>query len=126
AVRKALLDEETATRLEEQVRRHAQESHAAEERAAVLTAELGEERVTDKKLAAAVTTEVENALGKEKKLEEQTARMKERLERSQDLRKQLAIAEAALPVYDLLAGDLRSDRFQAYVLHEVLTELVEG
>ena len=132
AVRRALLDEETATRLQEQVHRHAQESHAAEERAAVLRTELGDERVTDKqltaveKLAAAVTTEVENALGKEKKLEEQTARMKERLERSKELRKQLDIAAAALPVYDLLAGDLRSDKFQAYVLHEVFTELVQG
>jgi DNA repair protein SbcC/Rad50 len=132
ALREALLDEATTTRLKEQVHRHAQESHAAEERAAALRTELGEERVTDEqlaaveKLAADITTEVETALGQEKKLEEQAARMKERLERSKDLRKQLAIAEAALPVYDLLAGDLRSDKFQAYVLHEVFTELVEG
>ena len=132
AVREALLDEATAARLEEQVHRHAQESHAAEERVTVLRTELGDERVTDEQLAAVekaaadVTTEVETALGREKKLEEQAARMKERLERSKDLRKQLAIAEAALPVYDLLAGDLRSDKFQAYVLHEVFTELVEG
>jgi exonuclease SbcC len=132
AVREALLDEATATRLKEQVHRHAQESHAAEERTAVLRTELENERVTDEQLAAVekaaadITTEVETALGKEKKLEEQVARMKERLERSKELGKQLAIAEAALPVYDLLAGDLRSDKFQAYVLHEVFTELVQG
>lgn len=132
AVREALLDEATTIRLQEQVHKHAQESHAAEERAAALRTELGEERVTDEQLAAVekaaadVTTEVETAVGKEKKLEEQAARMKERLERSKELRKQLAIAEAALPVYDLLAGDLRSDKFQAYVLHEVFTELVQG
>ena len=132
AVREALLDEATTTRLREQVHRHAQESHAAEERATVLRAELGDERVTDDQLAAVetsaaeVTTEFETLLGREKKLEEQVARMKERLERSKELRKQLAIAEAALPVYELLANDLRSDNFQAYVLHEVFTELVEG
>jgi exonuclease SbcC len=132
AVREALLDEATATRLKEQVHRHAQESHATEERVTVLRTELGDERVTDaqlaaaEKLAAEVTAEVETALGKEKKLEEQVARMKERLERSKELRKQLDIAAAALPVYDLLAGDLRSDKFQAYVLHEVFTELVQG
>ncbi len=132
AVRESLLDEATTARLEEQVRRHAQDSHAAEERAAVLGTELGDERVTDEQLAAAeklaadITTEVETALGREKKLEEQVTRMKERLERSKELRKQLAIAEVALPVYDLLAGDLRSDKFQAYVLHEVFTELVQG
>jgi exonuclease SbcC len=132
AVREALLDDATATRLKVQVYRYAQDSHAAQERAAALRAELGDERVSDEqlaaveKLAADVTTEVETALGKEKKLEEQTGRMKERLERSKELRKQLEIEEVALRDYDLLAGDLRSDRFQAYVLEEVFTELVQG
>jgi exonuclease SbcC len=132
AVREALLDAATAKRLQEQVHRHAQDSHAAEERIAVLGAELGDERVSDEqlatveKLAAEITTQVETSLGKEKKLEEQIARTKERLERSKELRKQLEIEEAALPVYDLLANDLRSDKFQSYVLHEVFTELVQG
>ena len=132
AVREALLDDVTAKRLQEQVHRHAQDTHAAEERIAVLRTELGDERVSDEqlatveKLAGEVTTQVETALGKEKKLEEQIARTKERLERSREIRKQLEIEEAALPVYDLLANDLRSDKFQAYVLHEVFTELVQG
>jgi exonuclease SbcC len=132
AVREALLDEATATRLEEQVHKHAQESHAAEERVATLRAELGEERVSDEQLAAVeqlaadVTTEVETALGREKRLEEQIARMKQRLERSRELREQLETEEESLRVYDLLAGDLRSDKFQAYVLEEVFTELVQG
>jgi DNA repair protein SbcC/Rad50 len=132
AVREARLDEATAARLKEQVHRHAQDSHAAEERAAVLTAELGDERVSDEQLAAVerlaadITTEVETALGREKRLEEQIGRMKQRLERSRELREQLEIEEAALRVYDLLAGDLRSDKFQAYILQEVFTELVQG
>ena len=132
AVRKALLDEATAARLREQVDRHAQDSHAAEERVAALRAELGDERVSDEqlaaveKLAADVTTEVETAFGRGKRLEEQIGRMRQRLERSRELREQLAAEEEALRVYDLLAGDLRSDKFQAYVLHEVFTELVKG
>jgi exonuclease SbcC len=132
AVREALLDDATAARLREQVHRHAQESHAAEERIATLRTELGEERVSDEQLAAVerlaaeITTEVETAFGREKKLEEQIGRMKQRLERSKELREQLGHEEAALRVYDLLAGDLRSDKFQAYVLHEVFTELVQG
>lgn len=132
AVRAALLDEATATRLEEQVHRYVQDSHAAEERVATLRAELGDERVSDEqlaaveKLAADVTTEVETAFGQEKKLEEQIGRMKQRLERSKEIRETLDIEEAALRVYDLLAGDLRSDKFQAYVLQEVFTELVKG
>ena len=132
AIREALLDETTANRLKEQVHKHAQESHAAEERYATLRADLGEERVSDEqlaaveKLAAEITTAVETAFGQEKTIEEQIGRMKQRLERSRELRAQLEIEEAALRLYDLLAGDLRSDKFQAYVLHEVFTELVQG
>lgn len=132
AVREALLDDATANRLREQVHRHVQDSHAAEERAAELGAELGDERVSDEqlatveKLAGDVTAEVEAALGKEKRLEEQIGRMRQRLERSREIREQLNAEEEALRMYDLLAGDLRSDKFQAYVLQEVFTELVQG
>jgi exonuclease SbcC len=132
AVREALLDEATAARLKEQVHKYVQDVHAAEERVATLRAELGDERVSDEqlaaveKLAAYITTEVETALGQEKRLEEQIGRMKQRLARSKELREQLDVEEAALRVYDLLAGDLRSDKFQAYVLYEVFTELVKG
>ena len=69
---------------------------------------------------------MEAALGQEKRLEEQIGRMKQRLERSQEIREKLEIEEMALREYDLLAGDLRSDKFQAYVLQEVFTELVQG
>jgi DNA repair protein SbcC/Rad50 len=132
AVREALLDEATANRLKVQVYKHVQDLQVAQERAATLRAELGDERVSDDQLsavetvAAGLTTEVETALGQEKRLEEQTGRMKQRLERSRELREKLETEEASLRVYDLLAGDLRSDKFQAYVLHEVFTELVQG
>jgi exonuclease SbcC len=132
AVREAILDKATAARLKEQIDKHEQDSHAAEERIATLETELGEERVSDEqlasveKLAAEITTAVETAFGQEKKLEEQIGRLKQRLERSRELREQLEIEESALRVYDLLAGDLRSDKFQAYVLQEVFTELVQG
>ena len=73
-----------------------------------------------------LVADVETALGQEKRLEEQIGRMKERLERGKELRRKLDIEKASLSVYDLLANDLRSDKFQAYVLEEVFTELVEG
>ena len=132
AVRAAVLDEATAARLREQVQQYARDVHAADERTAALGAELGEERVSGEqlavaeKLAADVTTELETALGQEKKLEEQIRRAKERLERSRDIGEQLSAEQASLRVYDLLAGDLRSDKFQAYILYEVFTELVKG
>jgi exonuclease SbcC len=132
AVREALLDDATATRLKVQVYRHVQDNHAAQERAATLRAELGEERVSDEqlaaveKLAADINTEVETALGQEKRLEEQVGRMRQRLERSKEIREKLDTEEEALRVVDLLAGDLRSDKFQSYVLQEVFNELVQG
>jgi exonuclease SbcC len=131
-VREALLDDATTTRLRLQVYRYAQDTHTVQERAAALRAELGEERVSDEQLSAAerlageATAEVETALGREKRLEEQTGRMKERLARSRELRETLDTEEELLRVVDLLAGDLRSDKFQAYVLQEVFTELVQG
>jgi exonuclease SbcC len=131
-VREALLDDASASRLHEQVRQYEQERHAAEERVAMLRTELGDERVSDEqladaeKLATAITAEVEAALGREKKLEEQIGRMQQRLERSQELREQLGREEEALRIHDLLAGDLRSDKFQAYLLQEVFSELVQG
>jgi len=132
AVRMAWLDEAVVTRLQEQIQRHLQDSHAVAERLAALGAELGTERVSDQrlaaveKLAADVTAEVEAALGREKTLAEQIGHMKERRARLQELRENLKLEEAALQVHEHLAGDLRSDRFQAYLLQEVFTELVRG
>lgn len=132
AVRQALLDAATVAQLRQRVDQHEQDRRAAEERAVALRAELGEERVSEEQLAGAetlaadLTREVEAALGQENRLQEQIGRMKQRLERSRDLRAQLETEEVSLRVYDLLAGDLRSDRFQAYVLYEVFNELVKG
>jgi exonuclease SbcC len=132
AVREALLDESTAARLREQVQKYEQDRHAAEERVTVLETELGDECVSDEQLAAAekvaagITTEVEATLGLESQLAEQIARMRKRLDRAKKLHTQLAGEEASLGLYDLLAADLRSDKFQAYVLQEVFTELVQG
>src|ERR1700674_4687364 len=50
----------------------------------------------------------------------------ERLERGRELGETLSSEQAALRVHNLLAGDLRSDGFQAFLLHEVFTELVRG
>jgi exonuclease SbcC len=42
------------------------------------------------------------------------------------MRAELETEEQALRIYNQLAGDLRSDKFQAYVLEEAFTELVQG
>src|ERR1700674_1591902 len=53
-------------------------------------------------------------------------RLRARLERGRELGETLSSEQAALRVHNLLAGDLRSDGFQAFLLHEVFTELVRG
>lgn len=132
AVRNALLDAAATRRLEELVQRHLQDTHTVEDRAAALRAELGAARVSDQQLLAAekraadLTASADDAVGREKRLEEQIGRARERLERSQELREKLERDVAALHVHELLAGDLRNDRFQAYLLQEVFTELVRG
>jgi exonuclease SbcC len=132
AVRGVLLDETVAEQLRRQIQRHLQDIHTVEERHAALVAELGDERVSDRQLAAIervaaeLTAKVEAALGQGKRLEEQIERLKERLERLQQLRDELTREVAALQVHEVLAADLRSDRFQAYLLQEVFTDLVRG
>jgi DNA repair protein SbcC/Rad50 len=132
AVRAAAIDAAAIAQLELQVRRHEQESHSIDERIAALTAELGAERVSDDQLAAVrklaedLTGEVELKVGERTRLKETLDRTKQRLARSKELRAELETEERALRLYEHLAGDLRSDKFQAYVLLEVFTELVQG
>ena len=132
AVRAALLDDATVNELAERVRKHDQDSHAVEQRIGVLQGVLGEVRVSDEDLAAAekatknLNADVEKQHGEQKTLEDQIERMKERLEWSKKMRAELESEEKDLRTYNQLAGDLRSDKFQAYVLEEAFTELVQG
>jgi len=57
-------------------------------------------------------------------LGQQVEDVRGRLDRAQRLRAELIEAEGRFRVYDWLARDLRSDRFQAYLLDETLTALV--
>lgn len=132
AVRAAVIDATSIAHLEGQVRKYDQDSHSVDERITALTAELGTERASDdqlaaaRKLAADLTNQVELKVGEGTRLKETINRTKQRLARSKELRVELETEERALRLYDRLAGDLRSDKFQAYVLSEVFTELVQG
>lgn len=57
-------------------------------------------------------------------LGQQVEDVRGRLDRAQRLREELIEADGRFRVYDWLARDLRSDRFQAYLLDETLTALV--
>lgn len=132
AVRNAVMEPADAAALSEEVRKHDQDLHAVKRRIQELGEVLGEVRVADEDLAAADkvasdhSAAVEEKHGDEKALQDQIERMNERLERSKKMREGLANDEKDLRVYSQLAGDLRSDKFQAYVLKEAFTELVGG
>ena len=131
-VRSALLDEDTIADLTERVRTHDQECHAVGQRIQALNEALGDFRISDEEMAAAekaakdLNGEVEKQHGEQKTLEERVGRMRQRLERSKRMRAELEKEEQALRIYNQLAGDLRSDKFQAYVLEEAFIELVQG
>jgi exonuclease SbcC len=132
AVQDALLDAATSNELNQHVRNHDQATHAVNERIKILRQELEDIRVSDAELAAAekfardLNDEVEKQNGEQKSLGDQIETMSKRLQRSKRMGEALAADEGALRIYSQLAGDLKSDKFQAYVLEEVFTELVRG
>lgn len=132
AVRNAVLKPAEAAALSERVRKHDQDLYAVKRRIQELGDALGAVRVADDDLAAAdkvasdLSAEVEEKHGDQKAMEDHVERMKERLVRSKKMREELATDERALRVYSQLAADLRSDKFQAYLLEEAFTELVQG
>ena len=132
AVRAALLDDAAAAQLQARVHAHAHELHAARDRVAALERELAGARVSDAELlaaeqrAAALVAGVERAVGEESQLRGELERARQRLARAEELRGRLELEERGLRLYSQLAGDLRSDRFQAYLLAEVLAEIVRG
>lgn len=131
-VRASLLDEEPRSDAIERVRAHEKDVHAVQQRISALKESLGEARVTADELAAAekiaidLNEKVEAQHGEQKTIEDQLGAMKTRLERAQKKRADLASDERDLGIYSQLASDLRSDKFQAYVLEEAFTELVQG
>lgn len=132
AIRDALMPESAMVATAERIHKHDQERHAVEARIRDLRAELGAARVLDEELERAeegareLNAAVEQQHGEQKALEGQRGWMKERLARAIELRDKLAAEEQKLRLYSHLATDLRSDKFQAYLLVEAFTELVRG
>ena len=132
AIEQAARGEDVQAALHEKVQAHEREAHSVGQRIEALETELGTERVSNEELANAerrfteLAGHAEALVGSTKRLEEQVAGLTRRLERGVQLRQQLQNEQAAHRLYDQLATDLRSDRFQAYVLEEAFTELVRG
>ncbi|MDP7016001.1 MAG: SMC family ATPase [Pirellulaceae bacterium] len=132
SVVEAVVDDATLLKLKERVDGHVQDLRAAERRIRDLKADLGDVRVSDDQLGAARDREIaahkkSDALLKEMtRLSQQIGDMRGRLMRLKERQQELDAKEKGNRLYGRLANDLRSDKFQSYVLQDVFTELVRG
>ena len=131
-VRNAVRDDTAQARLRESVAGHERDLHATELRVRDLRNDLGGERVSDDQLEEAranerrIKGEVEELVTRNAHLGQQVETMTERLARAQALHEQLRAMRDDHRLFSGLATDLRSDRFQAYVLEDSFTKLVHG
>ena len=131
-VRNAVRDDAAQARLRESVAGHERDLHATELRVRDLQNDLGGERVSDDQLEEAraneqrIKAEVEELVTRSAHLRQQVETMTQRLERAQAIHEQLRGRREDYRLFSGLATDLRSDRFQAYVLEDSFTKLVQG
>ena len=131
-VRNAVRDDTVRARLRESVADHERDLHATELRVRDLQNDLGGERVSEDQLEEARANErrikgdVEDLVRTSAHLRQQVETMTKRLERALALHAQLRARRDDFRLFGGLATDLRSDRFQAYVLEDSFTKLVQG
>ena len=131
-VRNAVRDSTAQARLGKSVAEHERALHATESRVRDLQTDLGNERVSEDQLKEAnanhqwLKAEAEELVRLSGHLRQQVETQTERLARAQALRKQLGARRDDFRLFSRLATDLRSDRFQAYVLEDSFTRLVQG
>lgn len=127
----AVLPETEVRRLEERVAEHGRALHAVDERIASLEAEVAREAEPGELVAAeAALAELRRLVDDEARQEASLAVRRDELSRRAEaaarLGTELATRRARYGLVRLLADDLRSDGFQAYLLEETFQELVRG
>jgi exonuclease SbcC len=130
--RAAALPDAEVTRLASEADLFRRDLHAVAQRAADLFAELAGREVTDDALAAVeaesahrerVAGEIRRELAR---LEIEAQSLAQRVDRAAELARQLGDRQRDHAVHRRLADDLRSERFQAFVLDESFRELAKG
>jgi exonuclease SbcC len=106
--------------------------HAVAQRVAGLVQELAGREVTDEQLVAAETASADQErvaaeTGRElARLEIELQTLAQRMDRAAELARELGERQRDHAVHRRLADDLRSERFQAFVLDESFRELAKG
>lgn len=130
AVRDAVLPEAELRRLEVALEAHRREVHAVQQRVAALEHELAGRSVGASEFAAAQTnvqrlrSEHEQGLRTEATLEEQRQVLARKLAAANELTTRLEADRRDHRQHEQLAGDLRSDRFQEFIVREAFADLV--
>ena len=131
-VRAAMRDDTEQTRLQAQVAAHETDLHAVGQRVGDLRNDLGADRVSAEQLedarvnALRLQENVEQLVSTREGLGQQADTMEKRLRKAQDLGERLRAGQSDYLLFSGLAIDLRSDKFQAYLLEESFTKLAHG
>jgi exonuclease SbcC len=132
AAEAAALPDAEVTRLASEVDDYRRQLHAAARRVADLSEELAGREVTDEELAAvaAASTEqdrfVVETRREQARLDVEVDNLAKRVDRAAALARDLGDRQRDHGIYRRLADDLRSERFQAFILDESFRELAKG
>lgn len=127
-----LLPPNEATKLKTQIDLHERDHHMVNERLLSLQRDLGDQKVSRRAVEAAssaleiMSRDIEKQSVEKNTTVERLALMRQRLLKATLMRATLAEDERLLQIHSQLATDLKSDRFQAFLLEGVFTELVRG
>jgi exonuclease SbcC len=130
SVRDALISPAEQQRLGKQVDDHRQETHAANKQIAALGDALGGDEVTEARYAQAtcqlqeLRSAHEAGIKSEASLNNELGELKRKVGAAGEILKRLEQERLEYRDYDRLAADLRSDRFQEFILREAFAELV--
>jgi DNA repair protein SbcC/Rad50 len=132
AVSAVLLPETEIERLAAEVDQYRLDLHAVQRRVSDLTEELEGREVSDEEVeavqreVAAGQQRLDHARHEETQLEGEIRIMVDRVEKAATLTRELEGRRRDHRIYRRLADDLRTDRFQAFVLDETFRELASG
>jgi DNA repair protein SbcC/Rad50 len=116
----------------EQLKDHEQEQRGTATYLTELQLQLGGIRVAMADAAAAtreaqrLEQEVETNHGDEQKLSAKLERLRQQLEQAEEMKTRLQVEQREQQIHGQLAADLRSDKFQAFLLEAAFSELVQG
>lgn len=128
--RSAVVSAADQRRLEKDIDDHKRASHAAQERIDGLEEALKGQRIDEAQVAEAergfqeLQAAHDAGIGLEAALNGQIAELKRKLRVAGDLTKRLEQERLECQHYEQLSTDLRSDRFQEFILREAFSELV--